>query len=524
VSRLKHWGWGLEERQPAAADVRAAAALIAARTGVAVEEVEQPVALEEVSVRAPRIAAPAALESVLTAATYERARHSLGKSYCDVVRGMRGQFDDAPDLVARPGDERELEAVLEWCAGERIAVVPYGGGTSVVGGVTPEVGGDYAGVVSLDTGLLSGVRELDAVSRAARIGAGSLGPALERELGAQGMTLRFYPQSFEFSTLGGWVATRAGGHFATLRTHIDDLVESVRAITPAGAWESRRLPASGAGPSPDRLLLGSEGTLGVITEAWVRIRPRPTRRASRAVAFDDFLRAAECVRELAQSGLEPSNCRLLDAGEAALTGAGDDSQAKLIVGFESAEIDVEPALEQALAICAAHGGEPEPERGADGAAETWRGAFLDAPYLRDVLVMAGLLVETFESAVTWDRFAALHAAVGSAVETALAETGVAGGRVHCRLTHVYPDGAAPYFTVVAPAARGEEVAQWSHVKRAASDALVEAGGTITHHHAVGRDHVAWYERQRPELFARLLRAGRAELDPAQIMNPGVLGL
>lgn len=525
VSRLKHWGWGPEERAPAAQDVQAGAALITQRTGVAVSAVEAPLPLERARIGAPRIAAPAPLEGLLSSDLHERARHALGKSYCDVVRGMRGEFDDAPDLVATPADERDVERLLEWCSAERIAVVPYGGGTSVVGGVTPRVGAGYAGVVSLDTARLSGVRELDPVSRAARIAGGTTGPALERELGEHGMTLRFFPQSFEFSTLGGWVATRAGGHFATLRTHIDDLVESVRAIGPAGLWESRRLPASGAGPSPDRLLLGSEGTLGVITEAWVRVRERPTFRSSRAVAFADFGRGVQCVRELAQSGLEPANCRLLDAGEAALTGAGDGSRAKLIVGFESADHEPDAEMARALVICAEHGGEIEAERsGGEGAVETWRGAFLQAPYLRDMLVMAGVLAETFETAVTWERFDALHRGVREAVQSALLDGGVTGGRVNCRFTHVYPDGPAPYFTVVAPAVRGEEVEQWQHVKRAASDAIILAGGTITHHHAVGRDHVPWYTRQRPELFARLLAAGRAELDPAQIMNPGVLGL
>ncbi len=350
------------------------------------------------------------------------------------------------------------------------------------------------------------------------------GPALECQLGEHGLTLRHYPQSFEFSTLGGWIATRAGGHFATLITHIDDLVESVRALTPAGVWESRRLPGSGAGISPDRMLIGSEGILGVITEAWVRVRPRPTHRASAGVRFADFAAGAEAVRALSQSGLYPSNCRLIDPLEARITAAGDGSAALLVLGFESSEHDVEPWMSLALNCCSDHGGTWE-RRGSgaagDGAVGSWRDAFLRAPYLRDTFVAMGVISETFETAVTWDRFPAFHARVIDAVSEALREV-CGAGTVSCRFTHVYPDGPAPYYTVLAPARRGEELEQWAEIKRAASDALIAAGGTITHHHAVGRDHRPWYDRQRPDPFAQALRGAKAALDPRGQLNPGVL--
>jgi alkyldihydroxyacetonephosphate synthase len=401
----------------------------------------------------------------------------------------------------------------------------------VVGGVEPRVGHGYRGTVSVDLGALSGLVELDERSRSARIRAGTLGPDLEDALRPHGMTLRHFPQSFEFSTLGGWIATRAGGHFATLQTHIDDLVQSVRAISPAGTWESRRLPGSGAGPSPDRMLLGSEGILGVITEAWVRVRPRPIHKASRAVLFDDFRTGAEGVRALAQSGLHPSNCRLLDPLEAETTGAGDGSAAVLVLGFESAFAPVDHQMELALECARDHGGRPEPakeEGGGESAAESWRAAFLDAPYLRDSLVALGVLSETFETAVTWDRFGEFHSRVTEAARRAIAEVSGAPGegrgspRVMCRFTHVYPDGPAPYYTVLAPARRGSEVEQWDEVKAAASEAIVSAGGTITHHHAVGRDHRPWYDLQRPEPFAEALVAAKAAVDPEGILNPGVL--
>jgi alkyldihydroxyacetonephosphate synthase len=361
------------------------------------------------------------------------------------------------------------------------------------------------------------------VSRAARIQGGATGPGLEGQLSEHGLTLRHFPQSFELSTLGGWIATRAGGHFATLYTHIEDLVESVRAITPgAGIWESRRLPGSGAGVSPDRMLAGSEGILGVISEAWVRVLPRPTRRRSAAVRFDTFTAGAEAVRAIAQSGLNPSNCRLIDAREAAMTLAGDGSHALLVLGFESADHELDAWMDRALAICAEAGGSWEERSGREGAAGAWREAFLRAPYLRDTFVAMGVVSDTFETAITWDRFPAFHERVTAATGEAVRQVCGEGGTVSCRFTHVYPDGPAPYFTVLAPARRGEELDQWDAIKRAAADAVIAEGGTITHHHAVGRDHRPWYDRQRPDPFAHGLRAAKAALDPAGILNPGVL--
>ena len=409
-------------------------------------------------------------------------------------------------------------------------MVPYGGGSSVVGGVEPDVGEGYAGVVSLDTTALRGVVEIDAVSRAARIRAGTLGPDLEDGLRPHGLTLRHFPQSFECSTLGGWIATRAGGHFATGPTHIDDLVESMEVVTPAGTVQTRRLPASGAGPSPDRLFLGSEGALGVVTEAWMRVRPRPRWRAAAAVRFATFAAGARAVRALAQSGLQPSNCRLVDPLEALVNGAGDGRAAVLLVGFESAEHPVDAWAALAGECLADVGGmlDADPwavtdaESVSPGATGAWRQSFMRAPYMRDALVRLGVMCETFETAVTWDRFDELHDAVTVAVGEALAEVGAGGGGVTCRLTHAYPDGAAPYFTVIAPARRGDELTQWATVKAAAAEALLAAGGTITHHHAVGRDHRAWYDRQRPALFAQALEGAKRALDPAAILNPGVL--
>jgi alkyldihydroxyacetonephosphate synthase len=524
IRRLKHWGWGFEDQQPSAADLSALAAALATRLGMEIEDLENPVGLDQLALREPRVLAPTALAAICASDDHARASHALGKSYSDVVRGFRGRFEHPPDFVARPSEETELELLLEWCAAERVAAIPFGGGTSVVGGVTPDVAPSYNGAISLDLRSLDQVLEVDPVSRAARIQGGATGPGLEAQLADHGLTLRHFPQSFEFSTLGGWIATRAAGHFATVWTHIEDFVESARAITPAGVWASRRLPGSGAGVSPDRMLAGSEGTLGVITEAWVRVQPKPSHRGTAGARFESFLGGAECVRAISQSGLNPANCRLLDAGEAQLTMAGDGSHALLVLGFESTDHPVEERMARALEICAEHGG-AVPERASSGrgdAASSWREAFLGAPFLRDALVAAGVLSETFETAITWERFPVFHERVTAAATEAVREACGTGGHVFCRLTHVYPDGPAPYFTVLAPARRGAEVEQWAQIKRAVSDALLAEGATITHHHAVGRDHRPWYDRQRPDPFAEALRAMKAALDPRGIMNPGVL--
>jgi alkyldihydroxyacetonephosphate synthase len=530
--RRKHWGWGFEDQQPSHEQVEAAAAGARSHLGFPPAEVERPVPLESVELAPPRLDPPESLGHICATDRYERVTHSYGKSYRDVVRAFRGRFDNPTDVVAHPADEDDLERVLAWCEEAGAAAIPFGGGTSVVGGVEPP--GERPSV-TIDMGSMDRVLEIDRESRAARIQAGAMGPALEDQLREHGLTLRHFPQSFEYSTLGGWIATRAGGHYATLHTHIDDFVESIRALTPRGPWESRRLPGSGAGPSPDRMLIGSEGILGVITQAWMRIQDAPRFRESAAVLFDSFESGAQAVRALSQSGLHPSNCRLLDGDESALTGAvppADGRPSLLVLGFESADHELGPWMSRALELCEDHGGRARELPSARGDSATgsrgtgsrgqsegaWRDAFLQAPYLRDTLVAAGIFVETFETAITWDRFDEIVGRVRESTREALR----GDGTVTCRLTHVYPDGAAPYFTVLAPARRGDELAQWEEVKLAASEVIAAAGGTITHHHAVGRDHRRWYDGQRPEQFAAALRAAKAAVDPAGILNPGVL--
>ncbi|MGH3598107.1 MAG: FAD-binding oxidoreductase, partial [Mycobacterium sp.] len=343
------------------------------------------------------------------------------------------------------------------------------------------------------------------------------------------LTLRHFPQSFGFSTLGGWLATRSGGHFATLYTHIDDLTESLRVVTPAGVSESRRLPGSGAGPSPDRLFLGSEGTLGVITEAWMRLQDRPGWQVTASVAFDDWAAALAATRAIAQAGLYPANCRLLDPAEAFLNAGAAVGGGLLVLAFESADHPIDPWLDRALEIAAEHRGTVTARRSRDNAggpapndaSANWRSAFLRMPYQRDALARRGVIAETFETACTWGGFDALHVAVTEAARAAI-ERVCGAGAVTCRFTHVYPDGPAPYYGIYAAGRWGSLDAQWDEIKAAVAEAIIACGGTITHHHAVGRDHRPWYDRQRPDPFAAAMRAAKSALDPAGVLNPGVL--
>lgn len=545
------WGWGWEQQALTDKECEDFGSLI---PGLRNTPLVAP-RIDELELRQSRVAPPDALSSFVSTADPDRAGHSFGKAYRDIARALYGQVNNPPDVVAYPESESDVERILDWATGEEVAVVPYGGGTSVVGGVEYR-GSDFEKVLSLDLSRLDRVLEIDETSLSARIQAGVLGPDLEDQLRPHGYTLRHYPQSFEFSSLGGWIATRAGGHFATLHTHIDDFVESIRAVSPAGVMESWRLPGSGAGPSPDRLMIGSEGSLGVITEAWMRIQQRPQFRMSRTVSFDSAATAFRAVRAIAQSGLNPANCRLLDPGEAALSGASQDGSWVLVLGVESAVLPVDRMMDDLMILAQdygaqvvgqssdtgsqsvearaaladgnqsqgkqSHADQTQSTSDGDSAAESWRSAFLRMPYQRDGLVRMSGIVETFETACTWDRVEALYDAViaelGDAIESI---TGVRG-LINCRLTHVYPNGAAPYFTVVAAGRPGSEVAMWDDIKTASMEILTAHRATVTHHHAVGRDHMPGYVQQRPELFDAALRAAKSTLDPGGIMNPGVL--
>lgn len=548
------WAWGFEDSFPTEDARRALADRFGAVFGDAPELRPLPSA-DALALPEARYTPPVELQSFGTRDARERATHTYGRGYRDLVRGFAGDFAAAPDWVFYPTEESHLIALYRFCEAESIALVPYGGGTSVVGGVEHETeGGRFRGTACVDLSRMDKVLEVDTTSRAARIQAGASGPRIAQQLTPHGLALRHYPQSFELSTLGGWIATRAGGHYATLYTRIDQFVESVRVVTPAGTIETRRLPSSGAGPSPEQLFLGSEGALGIITEAWVRVQARPRWRASASVRFARFTDGVAAARAIAQAGLYPSNCRLLDDKEAMVHRVATDGSSVLLLAFESADHPLEPWMERALSIATDLGGicDEEPAYSTDlthslrphtlasqpppsvppasalpdvphdaSDAAKWKRSFFDAPYLQSALVSLGIVCDTFETACTWDKFPELHAAVTRAVEGALREV-CGGGIVTCRFTHVYPDGPAPYYTFLGRGRPGAEIEQWTAIKTAATEAILAHGGTVTHHHAVGRLHRPWWQKERSDLFEQALVATKGRLDPQGILNPGCL--
>ena len=524
--RRSLWMYGLESEEPSYDQRVAAAGKLSQRLGVELTAPRIPAA-DTLELRAPRIKPPDALAAFCFFDTWERAYHSYGSDRS--LHGVLGHYPNPPDVVAHPRNEVEVEAVLSWCSDQGYCAIPYGGGSSVVGGVTPPA--DAGPVVTIALDELDRVLEIDDISRAARIQAGVFGPALEDQLRPRGYTLRHFPQSFTGSTLGGWIATRSGGHYATNHTHIDEFVETARMITPAGWWEARRLPASGAGPDPNRLVIGSEGILGIITEAWMRIQARPRFRGTASIRFPTWEAGYEATRHIVQAKLWPANLRLLDPELAAGSAGLDGTQAALIVGFESAEVPQRAVLEQAVGIARHHGGLVEADEllvddgtgeatGRSGAAGAWRNAFI--PSGMGLTAGLGLIGGTFETAITWDRWPAFDAAVREAARHVLQQA-CGGGTVNCRFTHVYTDGPAPYYTFSGAYRSGADAAATlAEIKAGVSDAVMAAGGTITHHHAVGRQHRPWYDTERPEPFAVALRAAKKALDPAGVLNPGVL--
>ncbi len=527
ASKLKVIGWGYEGDDISREEYEMVTGQAREYFGDDLEVRETPTE-ESIELHAPRLEMPAALAEFSTRDKRERLIHTYGHSFADYARAFERDFRHAPDIVAFARSEADIDAVYDYAAGANVAVIPFSGGTSVCGGVEPAVGSRYNATISLDLTCLDQVLEIDKTSRAARIQGGIRAPAMEAQLKTHGLTLRHFPQSMELATVGGMIATRSGGHFATLYTHIDDFVESVRMVTPAGVMESRRLPGSGAGPSPDRLMIGSEGALGIITEAWMRLQDRPSYRGGTAVIFDDVLRAAEAVRVICQAALFPANVRLLDANEAAANGFGDGKQSVVVLAFESNDHPVDPWLDRALAICQDFGGRYEDASAKSGtghragAAGAWRNAFIRMPYYRTTLMELGIIMDTFETAITWERFPEFYRSLMAATQDAVREVTGQPGMVSCRLTHCYPDGPAPYFSFRAKGRHGALNEQCHAINSRALDAVIANGGTVTHHHAVGRDHMPWYERQRPDVFAGALDAAKGHLDPHRILNPGVL--
>ncbi len=531
----KWWGWG----DPASAPELDAEALAVLRERIGRLE-PWPLAstLEGFPLPAaqplPAVLTEAVGSGAIFTAAEDRLRHATGCGYADLARLRNARLDDAPDAVVMPPDADSLRRVLEICAAEGVAVVPYGGGTSVVGGIEP-LRGAHQRLISLDLGALCEV-EVDQRSLTARLGAGLRGPEAEAALGAQGVTLGHFPQSFEYATVGGFAATRSAGQASSGYGRFDSLVSSVRLVAPTGAMETLETPHTAAGPALRELIVGSEGVLGVIPDVTVRVRPQPRVRRYEAWMAESFESGAEIVRALAQGPSLPDVVRVSDEeetqGSLALSGprgaAGRLFGGYLglrkrrqgcltIVGFEGGEESV--ARRRALAVRELRAG------GAaylgQAAGRSWEHGRYQGPYLRDTLMGMGAMVETLETSHTWSRLGALHRAVAAAIGGSLEAQGTPG-LVWCHLSHAYADGASLYFTFIARSRHGEELEQWRAVKRAACEAIVAGGGTITHHHAVGRDHAPYMEAEVGRTGLDVLRAVKEQLDPAGIMNPGKL--
>ncbi len=524
-NQRSYWGWGYEDFPLPEKSLEHYKKMFSTLFQIKEFEEITPLPVEELKLRLPRFSLPPTLEKICSHSNFDRASHTYGKAFRDIWRGLHGIFPNPPDYVAFPKTEADIAELMRYATDNNISLIPYGGGSSVCGGTEPTENPRYVGVISVDMKHFDQVLEIDEASRSAHIQGGIFGPALEAALKPYGLTLRHYPQSFEFSTLGGWIATRSGGHFATLYTHIDEFVQGVTMITPKGKIETRRLPGSGAGPSEERLLTGSEGILGIVTSAWMRLQTIPKYKKTITVAFPTFEAGAAAARALAQSGLHPSNARLIDAMEAFANGLGNGSTAMLIVGFESHQREVSYMMKEALTLCKEQGGSWDEKRltatDRSKKGDAWKNSFLLAPYIRDECMKLGLIMETFETAVTWNQFPDFYKNVKKATQEAIHKhCGV--GTVTCRFTHVYPDGPAPYFTVIAKGKKGKQLEQWDAIKKAASQAIIDNGGTITHHHAVGKDHRPYYTQQHTPLFGEMLAAAKEAVDPNWVMNPGVL--
>lgn len=448
-----------------------------------------------------------------------RLRRSGGKSTPDLLLRRAGKADSAPDAVVLPADHDQVQRLLEVCSAERIAVVPFGGGTSVVGGVTPVRDG-FSAVITLDLRRLDRLVSFDPVSLTAVLEAGVRGPRAEELLAARGYTLGHLPQSHEYASIGGYAATRSSGQASSGYGRFEDMVVSLRAATPHGTMELGGAPASAAGPDLRQLFLGSEGTLGVITEVKLRVRELPERTLDEAWSFPDWATGTTALRELAQSDTRPTMARVLDETEtfvgAAMAGQEATPGCQAVLGFEGRGEEVEARAAAVREVMIAAGGTPH----GPAPVAHWRKNRFSSPYLRDTLLSAGILAETLETATNWTDLQSLYTAVRDALTEAL-EGDEGGVVVMCHVSHTYPTGASLYFTV-ATAAGADPWARWDRAKRAASDAIVAHGGTISHHHAVGADHRPWMVEEVGPLGGDVLRAVKATLDPEGVLNPGKL--
>jgi alkyldihydroxyacetonephosphate synthase len=548
--KLRWWGWGTLDKTYPLENRPAFWPFVRQELGLTGQESCPVPDVASIALLSPRLTLSdlATMEQIVGVegvSTEHEARltHALGKSYRDLVRLRLGQVPHPPDAVVWPQDEAQVVSILQWAAEQRIAVVPFGGGSSVTGGVEALERPGQRGVLSLDLARLNRLLALDPVSRTATVQAGILGPNLERALNAQGFMLGHFPQSFEFSALGGWIATRSAGQSSTGYGKIEDMVVSLRVVTPAGVVETRVVPASAAGPELKELLIGSEGVFGVITQAVLKIHPLPAARDYRGLLFRSFSDGLAAIREMLQSGLAPAVVRLSDKDETrsslALreppTGRGErlkeavglrllarrgyslETGCLMILGVEGEEEVVRETGQAARAICQAHGAFDL----GHGAGRSWLQERFELPYLRDVLLDHGVMTDTLETATTWDKLETLYTRLKAAIASAI-EAGGVRPWVMAHISHSYPQGASLYFTFLAKQTPGRESEQWLAIKKAATECIMRNGGTLSHHHGVGYEHAPWLEAEDTATGVAALRAVKRALDPQGIMNPGKL--
>lgn len=529
------WGWGdpaHETTLPSGAEQLLSELGIDATAATRIPDLSS-VELPE-PVRIPETVLEAAGPANVSTCHEDRVRHSGGQSLADLVERRSGHISHAPDAVICVEGAARLLPLLEACSRASVAVIPFGGGTSVVGGVSP-VRGEFTAVISLDTANLR-TAEVDPVSMTARLGAGLRGPEAEARLAESGFTLGHFPQSFEYATIGGFAATRSAGQSSSGYGRFDSLVSSVSMVTPAGRISTLRTPHTAIGPSLRELIVGSEGAFGVIDEVQVRVRPAVEARRYEAWLVDSFDAGNEIVRGLAQRDRLPTIARVSDRQETAISLgmsgpsglAGDVFRhyrrlrgkadgCLMITGLEGSAVEVRrrrPELAKALRA----GGAVALGR---AAGRSWSDGRFHGPYLREALLDRGLVVETLETAHQWSGHADLYDKVGVAIRDELAAIGTPGVLM-CHLSHAYRDGASLYFTVIASPGSTGQIESWRRVKTAAAAAIQACGGTISHHHATGRDHQPYLGGEVGSLGVETLEAVKHTLDPRGIMNPGCL--
>ena len=546
---LRWNGWGRLGESMHMARAREAALLaeLGRRFGRPIARAPEPVELEAIKLPPPKLGAEvlarlraACGEDGVRTSAFERIAHATGRSLPDLMRLRRGEVDAFPEAVLYPAEEGAVAAVLRIAADASLAVVPFGGGSSVVGGVAPRCAAGQAGALSLDTTRLDRLLRFDPLSRTATFQAGIDGPSLEAALAERGMTLGHFPQSFEHSTLGGWIATRSAGQQSDGYGAIDELLVSLRVVTPEGVIRTIEVPRAATGPEINELLLGSEGVLGVVVEATVRVHPRPERADERGMLFRSFADGVAAVRALRRAEVGVAMARLSDAGETELSmilrhdptrrfdpvagalglaerlGYGP-GRCALIYGAEGARGAVRAALFRARSLLVRHGGLPLGR----GPGKSWRRDRFRTPYLRDWLLDHGVAADTMETSLPWSRLEAGHDAIVRSL-AASCERHAGAGLSMAHLSHSYLYGACLDFTILYPIEPGRDLEQWSAIKREATEAILAAGGTLSHHHGVGVDHREWMARERGALAMELLRAAKRAVDPRGLMNPGKL--